>query len=100
MWDSKIVYADRSSKDEQLLMLPLLWKAKNMNMAGSWKLKFTFYFMERTHEPLLLQSDKLSYVQWKIMHIPTSFIWLIIVFGEAFEYRGGSKLSGCFNYVV
>jgi hypothetical protein len=25
------------------------------------------------------------------MHIPTSFVWIIIFFGGAFEYGGGSK---------
>jgi hypothetical protein len=28
MWDYEIVYADRSLKDEQILIKPLLWKIK------------------------------------------------------------------------
>jgi hypothetical protein len=76
-WDRNILYADRSLEDEQLLMRPLLRESKNMNMVGSLKLKFTFYFMERTHEPLHLV--KRSFVHWKIMDIPTSFIWNIIL---------------------
>jgi hypothetical protein len=48
--------------------------------------------METTREPLNL--DKRSLVQWKIMGIPTStsFILIIISFDGAFEYGGGSKL--------
>jgi hypothetical protein len=33
-WDHKIVYADRSLENEQLLMRPLLLESKNTNMAG------------------------------------------------------------------
>jgi hypothetical protein len=54
---------------------------KNMDMAGGWELKFTFYFMERTHEQLHLV--KLSSVHRKVMDISTSFIWIIIFFGGA-----------------
>jgi hypothetical protein len=64
-WDQNILYANRCSEDEQLLLRQFLWKIKNMNMAGSWSLKFTFCFMETTHE--LLHLDKRSLVQWKIM---------------------------------
>jgi hypothetical protein len=64
-----------------------LWKNKNTNMAGSWNLKCTFYFMKTAHEPLYL--DKWSFVQWKIMDIPTSFTWIVIFFDRAFEYGGG-----------
>jgi hypothetical protein len=39
----KILYADRSLKDEQLLISPLLQESKNMNMAGGSKSNFTFY---------------------------------------------------------
>jgi hypothetical protein len=81
MWDHKVLYADRSLEDGQLLIRPLLRQSKNMNMAGSWT--FTFYFMERTHEPLHL--DRLSYVHWKIMDITTSFIWIIIFFNRVFN---------------
>jgi hypothetical protein len=51
MWDSEILYADSSSKDKQTLILSLLGEAKNTNMQGGINLKFTFHFMEITHEP-------------------------------------------------
>jgi hypothetical protein len=34
MWDHEILYIDRSSKDEQLLMGAFLSKTKNTNMAA------------------------------------------------------------------
>jgi len=43
--------------------------------------------MATTHEPLYL--DKQSLVQWKIMDILTSFIWIIIFFNGPFEYGDG-----------
>jgi hypothetical protein len=43
--------------------------------------------MEATHEPLHL--DKRSLVKWKIMGMPTSFIWITIFFNGAFEYFDG-----------
>jgi hypothetical protein len=61
-------------------------------MVVGWNLKFTFYFMETAHEPLLL--EKWNFVQWKIMDIPTSFIWNIIFFGGVFEYGSDSKFWG------
>jgi hypothetical protein len=33
-WDHEILHADRSSKDEQLLIRPFLLKTKNTNMAA------------------------------------------------------------------
>jgi hypothetical protein len=83
-WDHKILYADRSLEDEQLLIRPLLLESKNMNMACSWMLKFTFYFMDRTREPLRL--DKWSFVHWRIMdiHVPTSFILIVIFLWRSF----------------
>jgi hypothetical protein len=69
-----------------------LQESKNMNLAGSWMLKFAFCFMERTNEPLHL--DKWTLVHWKIMDMPTSFIWIIIFFDGAFECGGISKLWG------
>jgi hypothetical protein len=61
-------------------------------MAGGWKLKFIFYILNTTHEPLYL--DKWSFVWWKIMDIPTTFIWIVIFFDGAFEYGGRSKFWG------
>jgi hypothetical protein len=54
-WDHEMLYADRSSEEEQLLKKP-----KNRNMAGFWMLKFTFHFRKTIHEPLHL--DKWSFV--------------------------------------
>jgi hypothetical protein len=50
MWDHEILYADRSSDDEQLIIDHFCGGKK----AGRWNLKFIFYFMEITHEPLHL----------------------------------------------
>jgi hypothetical protein len=91
-WDYEIVYADRSSKDKQLLVRPLLWKTKNTNIAGSWKLKFTFYFALATRTVALL--GKWCFVQWKIMDIRTSFILITLFFDEVPKYGGGSKFWG------
>jgi hypothetical protein len=92
-WDHNILYADRSSEDEQLLTRPLLRECKNTKMAVCSKLYFIFYFMERTHEPLHL--EKWSFVRWKILDIRT-VTWIIIFFDGAFEYGGFSK---CWCYV-
>jgi hypothetical protein len=54
MWNHKILYADRFSEVEQLLIRPLLRESKNTNMVGGRNLKFRFCFMERSHEPLQL----------------------------------------------
>jgi hypothetical protein len=91
-WDHTILYADRSLKDEQLLITSLLQESKNMNVASCSNLKFIFYFMETTHEPLHLL--KWSFVHWKIMAISTSLIWIVIFFHGAFKYCGTSKLWG------
>jgi hypothetical protein len=86
--DHEIWYVYRSSEDQQLLIRQFfLRQTKNTNMAGSWNLKFTFCFMKTTHEPLNV--DKWSLKLWKIMDIPTSFIWIIIFFGGVFEYNDG-----------
>jgi hypothetical protein len=48
--------------------------------------------METAHE--LLHVGKWSLVQWKIMEIPTSFIWIITFFGRDFEYGVGAEFWG------
>jgi hypothetical protein len=48
--------------------------------------------MEMTREPLHL--DERNLVQWKIMDIHTSFIWIIIFFEKASEYDSGSSFWG------
>jgi hypothetical protein len=52
--DHEILYADRPTTDEQLLIKQPLWETKYANMASGLKLKFTFRFMETTHKPLHL----------------------------------------------
>jgi hypothetical protein len=94
-WDHKILYTDRSSKDEQLLMTPFLSKTKNTNMAAVWMLKFIVCFVETTNEPLHL--GKWTLVQKEIMDIPTSFIWIVVLFDTVFKYGDGKKFWG---YVV
>jgi hypothetical protein len=86
------VYTDRSSKDEQLLMRPFLSKTTNTNMAASWMLKFIVYFVGTTHEPLHLA--KWTVVLGKVMDVPTSFIWIIILFDAVFKYDDGAKFWG------
>jgi hypothetical protein len=66
-WDNKILYADRSSKDKQLLVMSLWRKTKNASMAVGWKFKYVYYFMEGTHEQLHL--DIWRFVHWKIIDI-------------------------------
>jgi hypothetical protein len=56
-------------------------------MAGGWLLKLKFCFIAATHEPLHL--DKRGFIQWKIVDILTSFIWIIISFNRPFGYADG-----------
>jgi hypothetical protein len=48
--------------------------------------------METTHE--LMHLDKWSFVQWKVMDITASFVWIFIFFHGAFEYGDGAKFWG------
>jgi hypothetical protein len=58
--------------------------------------------MEKTYDPLYL--DKWSFVQWKIMDIPTSFIWIIIFLMELLNmavFRNYEVMLGqMLNYFV
>jgi hypothetical protein len=47
--------------------------------------------MAATHE--LLHLDERSFVQRKIVDIPTSFIWIIIFCNRPFEYGNGGILK-------
>jgi hypothetical protein len=60
MWYHEILYADRCSVDEHILLRPFLWETKNMNVNGGCNLKLIFCFIDITHE---LFSDKFSLVQ-------------------------------------
>jgi hypothetical protein len=51
--------------------------------------------METTDEQLHL--DKWSLVLQKIKDMPTRFIWIINLFGEALKYGDGAKLLGYFG---
>jgi hypothetical protein len=85
------LYSDRSSEDKQLFIRSFLRETKNTNMAGGWMLKQTYCLMETTHEPL--QLDKRNVVQWKIMRIPKSFIWINLFFNRPFKYGDGGILK-------
>jgi hypothetical protein len=65
-------------------------------MVGGWYLKSRCCFMAMTHEPLHL--DKRNFVQWKIVDIPISFIWIIIFFNGPFAYAERS-LRGWTNLI-
>jgi hypothetical protein len=83
------LYADRFPEIKQLLIRPLLHKAKNMNIAGIWNSHFPLW--RQLNEQMHL--DKLSLVQWKIIDIPTSFICIIIFYDQAFEYGNGGTIK-------
>jgi hypothetical protein len=56
MWGHEVLYADRSSKDEQIVIrLFFVWGGGNM-WWGRWELKLIFSFMETGDE--LLHLDK------------------------------------------
>jgi hypothetical protein len=90
-----MLYSARRSGDKQLLIRPFLRKIKKYEYGGRLIFfKLTFYFMAITHEPLYL--DKLSFVHWKIMDIPTRFILIIIFNGPTENSDGGVfKLLRC-----
>jgi hypothetical protein len=48
--------------------------------------------MVAAHIPLHL--DKCGLVHKKIIDIPKSFIWIVILFDEGFEYDDGAKFRG------
>jgi hypothetical protein len=83
------LYSDKSLEGEYILIRTFLLKTKNTSMAGGWKLKFTFYVMETTHERL--QLNKWSCVLWTITNICKAFISIIIFFDGAFGCSGISK---------
>jgi hypothetical protein len=89
MWPG-ILYDDGFLKDERLLISFFCENPKNTNEVGGWKLKFVFCFTETTHEPFYLL-DKWRLVEWKIVDIPTSFVWIIVLFNEVFQYGDGAK---------
>jgi hypothetical protein len=62
-------------------------KNKKYNYGGRLIFTINICFMATTYEPLHL--DKRSFVLWKIMDIPTSFIWIIIFFNAPLGYGDG-----------
>jgi hypothetical protein len=86
------MYVERSLEDEQLLIRQLLQECKNVNMAGGWKLKFTFCILERTHEPLHLV--KWSFVRWK------SRTYLQVLFASLFSLIELLNMEAFRNYEV
>jgi hypothetical protein len=57
MWVHEILCADKSSKNEQLLIRPLV-KNQKYECGGQLKLEFIFRFMETTHKPSHLKQIK------------------------------------------
>jgi hypothetical protein len=66
MWDHEMFYADRSARNEQHL-LRQLWKIRNVNMGGSWKLECLFCFVgitcELLHKWISFSKRWLAYLQ-------------------------------------
>jgi hypothetical protein len=87
MWDHDTLYADRSSKDGQLLTLPLLWKTKNTNVQNGCKLQFILSFYGDTFWGVALIQIKFGIVKGH------SYIY-IILFEEAFKYGDSAKFWG------
>jgi hypothetical protein len=90
-WGHCVLFADRSSKHEQLLISPVSWK-KNRNVASGYKLTSVFLWRQLMDRC----TNKSSLVQWNIMEISASFIRIIISFDEASKYDDGAK----FRYYV
>jgi hypothetical protein len=60
-------------------------------MADGWYLKLIVFFLAPTLESLHLNEQ--SFVQWKMMDIPKSFIWIIISVNRPFEYGDGGMFE-------
>jgi hypothetical protein len=91
LWYHGILYAHISSEDEQLLIRPLLQKNKHTNMAG--QLKFRIHILFYGDHSWTTALQKRSVIQWKIMDIPTSFIWFTTSFNGASEYSFGQAFK-------
>jgi hypothetical protein len=53
--DHGILNADRSLEDKELLNRPFLWKPKNTNVEGRWKLKDIILYGEKSWTTALIQ---------------------------------------------
>jgi hypothetical protein len=93
-WDHKILYADRTSEDEQLLIRPLLRELKKYEHGGRLNVKVNILFYGENSWIVARRQTKICTL--KIIDIPTGFIWTIIFFDGAFECGGISK---CLGYV-
>jgi hypothetical protein len=56
-WDHEILYADRSSKEEQLFIKTIYVINQKYERGGRLKVKFQILFSEETHEPLRLGTN-------------------------------------------
>jgi hypothetical protein len=83
MWGHEILYADIASKDELFL-----WKAKNTNVEGGWKLKFVLFYLDNSWTVSLSQ---VKFGPAKDHDLPTSWIWSIVLFNEALNCGDGAK---------
>jgi hypothetical protein len=88
-----MLYADGSLKDGQLLIRLLLQKNENTNIVGGWKLKFTFYFMEKTHELLHLE-------KWSFLYIERSWTCQQVLFESLFCLTELLNMAVFRNYEV
>jgi hypothetical protein len=64
-WDHELFYADRSSMDKHFLVIPLLRKTKNTNIAGGWMFKYTFYFLESTTWSVAIRHMKFCTLKYR-----------------------------------
>jgi hypothetical protein len=67
-----------------------LSKSQKQENGWSWSLKLTFFYGDYLWTVTVRQ----SLVQWKVMDINISFIWIITFFGGAFQYGGVSIFWG------
>jgi hypothetical protein len=74
MWDNEILYADKSLKDEQLLLRTLLLRTKNMR--GWLKVKIN----------ILFHGDNIIHCTYKneVLQSKRSLIYLQVLFGSLF----------------
>jgi hypothetical protein len=62
-WDHGILYADRSSKDGQLLMRPFLWKTKKYERGGRLKAKVHILFYEDNSWTVAVRQMKFGIIE-------------------------------------
>jgi hypothetical protein len=90
-WDRDILYAVRYSKVEQYSVRLLFVKSQKYEPGEQSKITINVLLYGDNLWTIALH--KWSSVQWKIMDISTSFIWIVIIFDEAFKYGVGAKFG-------